>query len=225
MTLPAIDARGLVKTFRGGLIRALDGLDIVVAAGDMTAITGPSGGGKSTLLYAMAGLLPLDRGNVAVYGKVPGDRASWTKLRQREIGLVFQDDWLLPTLSAAENIELPMIGVVNDHAARQKRVASLLDQVNARDFADRMPVELSGGERQRIAVARGLANQPRILLADEPTGELDSVNAGIIVDLLHRLHRNENLTVAIVTHNDEVARSCGRQFHVRDGKGYYVERV
>lgn len=220
----SIRARGLCKSFNQNRTKALDGMDFDADAGDMTAIVGPSGSGKSTLLYAISGLMDLDAGRVSICGEQPVTRSQWTGLRQRCIGLVFQDDWLLPTLTAAQNIELPMIGVVHDRGARQERVQDLLSRVNASAFAERMPAGLSGGERQRIAVARGLANRPSVLLADEPTGELDSANSKSIMQLLKTLHDQEKLTVLIVTHDPVVAGACDRCFAVHDGVGHYVDQ-
>ncbi len=223
MTVPAIEATGLVKSFSHAHVRALDEVSFRAERGDMTAITGPSGSGKSTLLYALAGLMQTDAGQVAIEGRVPASPAEWTRLRRESIGLIFQEDWLLPTLTAAENIELPMMGVVEGGDARHARVADLLAQVGAAELAGRLPAGLSGGERQRIAIARGLANRPRILLADEPTGELDSASAEAVVALIARLHNEDDLTVLIVTHDTDVAAACARQFVLRDGRGRYVE--
>lgn len=216
-----IRARNLVKTYGGGRIRALDGFDFDAEPGRSVAITGPSGSGKSTLLFALAGLLRLDAGSVAFDGRAPVRASDWTALRQTHLGLVFQEPLLLPNISAAENVELPMLGVVADRRTRAARVAQLLEAVGAQDLAPRLPAGLSGGERQRIARARGLANRPRCLFADEPTGELDSRSAATVLDLLGRLQRDEGLTVLIVTHDPAVAARCDRRFVVRDGRGRY----
>jgi len=218
-----ISARGLVKTFNRGKTRALDRLDFDAVPGEMTAVTGPSGSGKSTLLYALSGLIDLEAGSVTVSGEMPKNHGQWTLMRQRHIGLIFQDDWLLPTLTCAQNVELPMIGVEPSQSRRQDRVGRLLERVNAADLADRRPAGLSGGERQRVAVARSLANRPGILLADEPTGELDSANSRTVMDLLTTLSTREKMTVVIVTHDPAVAKACGRHFVLRDGKGAYTD--
>lgn len=220
---PAIAARGLVKTFRNGKVRALDCIDFHAVSGDAIAIIGPSGGGKSTLLYALSGLIAPDRGEVEIYGRAPASATEWTRLRRQKIGLVFQDDWLLPNITAAENIELPMIGVEPVKVARQERVRWLLEQVQAEELGDRMPAALSGGERQRVAVARGLVNAPQILMADEPTGELDSVNSDAILALMFRLQIEANLTLLIVTHDPDIADRCHRRFVVQDGTGCYAD--
>lgn len=218
----AISARGFLRTFRGGKVRALDGVDIDIAAGAALAITGPSGSGKTTLLHALAGLLPLEGGTVEVGGETPASAAEWTTLRREKIGLIFQDDWLLPALTAAQNVEIAMEGRGLTGAERRARVRKLLERVNAADFADRYPAALSGGERQRIAVARGLANSPELLFADEPTGELDSANASRISDLLFDLHRGGGLTLLIVTHDQALAARCPQRFLMRDGKGAFA---
>lgn len=217
----AIRATGLGKTFRNGRVVALDGVDITVAPGDLVAVTGASGSGKSTLLHALAGLVPLDRGAVEILGQTPRSAADWTRLRRGAVGLVFQDDWLLPTLTAAENVELPMIGTGKTRAQRRKRAEALLERVNAGALRNRQAGELSGGERQRIAVARGLANAPAILLADEPTGELDSANSRAVIELIFALRQTERLTVVIVTHDDGIAAACPRRFVMQDGRGAF----
>jgi putative ABC transport system ATP-binding protein len=183
----------------------------------MLAITGPSGSGKSTALYAMAGLIGLEAGSVSVQGKTPRGRADWARLRARKIGLVFQDDWLLPTLSAVQNVEMPMIGVERSAAARIARAQAALAEVGLSAHAERNPAGLSGGERQRVAIARALANRPAILLADEPTGELDTANSTRVVELLKGLNA-AGTTVVIVTHDPDVAAQCGREVHIVDGK-------
>lgn len=219
---PAISARGLTCTFRSGQVRALDSVDIDVAPGAAVAITGPSGSGKTTLLHALAGLQPVDSGSVEIGGATPSGARAWTELRRNRIGLVFQEDWLLPALNAAQNIEIAMDGTGLSSAQQRDRVQELLALTNATEFADRYPAELSGGERQRIAVARSLANRPAILFADEPTGELDSVNAARIVDLLFDLRDSEGLTLLIVTHDHTLAARCPQQFLMQDGRGTFA---
>jgi putative ABC transport system ATP-binding protein len=213
----AIEAHGLVKSFPGMEHPALDHVSLSVPEGEMLAITGPSGSGKSTALYAMAGLIGLEAGSVSVQGKTPRGRADWARLRARKIGLVFQDDWLLPTLSAVQNVEMPMIGVERSAAARIARAQAALAEVGLSAHAERNPAGLSGGERQRVAIARALANRPAILLADEPTGELDTANSTRVVELLKGLNA-AGTTVVIVTHDPDVAAQCGREVHIVDGK-------
>ncbi|MAM63119.1 ABC transporter ATP-binding protein [Maritimibacter sp. UBA3975] len=213
----AISARGLVKRFPAMEHPALDDLSLDVAEGEMLAITGPSGSGKSTALYAMAGLIRLDAGAVTVLGQTPVRRADWARVRAASLGLVFQDDWLLPTLTAVQNVEMPMIGVERSATLRAERAHAALDRVGLAKHADRLPAGLSGGERQRVAIARALANSPAVVLADEPTGELDVANSERVVGLLRGLN-DAGTTVVIVTHDPGVAAACGREVHMVDGK-------
>ncbi|MEC7760753.1 MAG: ABC transporter ATP-binding protein [Pseudomonadota bacterium] len=213
----AISARGLTKSFPAMEHPALDDLSLDVEAGEMLAITGPSGSGKSTALYAMAGLIGLEAGQVTVLGETPKSRADWARLRAQKIGLVFQDDWLLPTLTALQNVETPMIGVVASAREREDRARVALDQVGLGNHAARHPAGLSGGERQRVAIARALANAPDVLLADEPTGELDVANSANVVSLLKSLNA-AGTTVVIVTHDPGVAAQCSRAVRIVDGK-------
>jgi putative ABC transport system ATP-binding protein len=219
----AISAKGLVKHYDAGRAKALDGLSIDVVQGAMIALVGPSGSGKSTLLYALAGLVDPDMGTIEIEERQPVGEADWTRLRASTIGLVFQESWLLPTLTAAQNIELPMVGVEPSARVRAHRVEELLETVGMSGFARRMPDSLSGGERQRIAVARSLANRPRILLADEPTGELDSANSGRIMEMMARLRAERGVTMLIVTHDPQTAAYCDRRYQVVDGTGTYVD--
>lgn len=218
----AVHARGLRRSYRNGKVRALDGVDIDVPAGSAIAITGPSGSGKTTLLHALAGLLPLETGRIEIAGAAPVRSADWTRLRRQKIGLIFQDDWLLPALTAAQNVEIAMEGTALSRSECRARARALLDRVNADGFADRHPAGLSGGERQRIAVARGLANRPAMLFADEPTGELDSANSKNIANLLLELQQAGSLTLLIVTHDPGLASRCPLQFVMRDGRGAFA---
>ncbi len=218
---PAISARGLRCSFRDGRVRALDGLDIDVPTGATVAITGASGSGKTTLLHALAGLQPVEAGTIRIAGATPQAARDWTALRCTRIGMVFQEDWLLLALTAAQNVEIAIGDPALSGPDRRRRARDLLARVNATEFADYRPAGLSGGERQRIAVARSLANAPAILMADEPTGELDSVNAARVTDLLFGLHRDTGLTLLIVTHDAALAARCQAQFVMRDGRGAY----
>lgn len=215
---PAIRAEGLVKRYPAMRRAALDGLSLTVAAGEMLAITGPSGSGKSTAMYALAGLIALDAGQVEIAGQVPAGRAGWTRLRAGPVGLVFQEDWLLPTLSAAQNVAMPMVGGRLSPRARMAKAEALLAEVGLAGMGGRAPAGLSGGERQRVAIARALANAPSILLADEPTGELDRDNSRQIVGLLSELSARAGVTMVIVTHDPEVAAACTREVRLVDGR-------
>ena len=216
--LPIIDIRGLVKTFQGGLVRALDGVDLTVNAGEFVAIVGPSGCGKSTLLHLIAALESPDGGTVRINGRDLAGESNLSRYRAREIGLVFQLDNLLPTLGASENVQVPMFEMGLSAGERAKRARELLAQVGLGNREKNQPAELSGGERQRVAIARALANAPSILLADEPTGRLDSASGKLALDLLQELQESRGLTVLLVTHDPAVASRAQRIVHMLDGR-------
>ncbi len=216
--LPIIDIRGLVKTFQGGLVRALDGVDLTVNAGEFVAIVGPSGCGKSTLLHLIAALERPDGGTVRINGRDLAEENNLSRYRAREIGLVFQLDNLLPTLGASENVQVPMFEMGVSAGERGKRARELLAQVGLGNREKNQPAELSGGERQRVAIARALANAPSILLADEPTGRLDSASGKLALDLLQELQESRGLTVLLVTHDPAVASRAQRIVHMLDGR-------
>ena len=215
--LPIIDIRGLVKTFQGGLVRALDGVDLTVNAGEFVAIVGPSGCGKSTLLHLIAALESPDGGTVRINGRDLAEENNLSRYRAREIGLVFQLDNLLPTLGASENVQVPMFEMGVSAGERGKRARELLAQVGLGNREKNQPAELSG-ERQRVAIARALANAPSILLADEPTGRLDSASGKLALDLLQELQESRGLTVLLVTHDPAVASRAQRIVHMLDGR-------
>jgi len=216
--LPIIDIRGLVKTFQGGLVRALDGVDLMVNAGEFVAIVGPSGCGKSTLLHLIAALERPDGGTVRINGRDLAEENNLSRYRAREIGIVFQLDNLLPTLGASENVQVPMFEMGVSAGERGRRARELLAQVGLGDREKNQPAELSGGERQRVAIARALANAPSILLADEPTGRLDSASGKLALDLLQELQESRGLTVLLVTHDPAVASRAQRIVHMLDGR-------
>ncbi len=215
---PVVVMRNVVKTFEDGRVRALDGIDLEIQAGECVAIVGPSGCGKSTLLHLIATLDRADSGTIIVNGEDIADEKNLSRHRAREVGLVFQLDNLLPTLSAGENVQVPMFEVGLNAGQRRDRAHQLLELVGIADKAKNRPSELSGGERQRVAIARALANQPLIMLADEPTGRLDSVSGGKILDLLDDLRRERGLTVIMVTHDPTVAARAGRIIRMLDGR-------
>jgi putative ABC transport system ATP-binding protein len=216
--LPIIDIRGLVKTFQRGLVRALDGVDLTVNAGEFVAIAGPSGCGKSTLLHLIAALESPDGGTVRINGRDLAEENNLSRYRAREIGIVFQLDNLLPTLGASENVQVPMFEMGVSAGERGRRARELLAQVGLGDREKNQPAELSGGERQRVAIARALANAPSILLADEPTGRLDSASGKLALDLLQELQESRGLTVLLVTHDPAVASRAQRIVHMLDGR-------
>jgi ABC-type lipoprotein export system ATPase subunit len=199
-------------------VRALDGVDLQIAAGEVVAIIGPSGSGKSTLLNLIGALDAPSSGEVIIDGTPLGKVKNLDRFRGRTIGFIFQSHNLLPTLTARENVEVPMYEIPLRPRERRARAEELLGLVGLGGRAGHMPNQLSGGERQRVAIARALANRPAIVLADEPTGNLDTHNTAEIMALLGRLNREQGLTLVIVTHNTEVAAACQRVVTIRDGR-------
>jgi putative ABC transport system ATP-binding protein len=215
---PAIEVRNLVETFEDGRIRALDGVDLTVQRGEFIAVVGPSGCGKSTLLHLIAALDRPDSGTIRVHGR---DLATWGNLsryRAREVGLVFQLDNLMPSLTASENVQVPLFELGIGAGERRARADQLLALVGLGGKERQRPAELSGGERQRVAIARALANHPPILLADEPTGRLDSQSGRRVLDLMEDLHHRRGLTVVLVTHDPTVAARADRIVRMLDGR-------
>ena len=217
---PAINVESVYRRYRTGRrdIPALAGVSLSVDYGEWVAIVGPSGCGKSTLLNLLAGIDGPDDGTVFVAGQLLNGMnenalAAW---RGREVGIVFQFFQLMPTLTVLENVILPM-DLAGNNRDRRERALQLLDQVGVLDLAGNLPSELSGGEQQRVAIARALANSPRLLLADEPTGNLDSHNGEIVVDLLEQLW-SQGTTIVMVTHDAEVAARASRTITMRDGQ-------
>lgn len=216
-----VKVNNLVKAYRLGKIevQALRGLNMDVNAGEFIAIIGPSGSGKTTLLNVLGGLDTATAGTVQV-GNVDLTSMNPTQLvdyRRETVGHIFQTLNLIPTLTATENIELPMIARGVSRGKRKERVQELLGIVSLTDRANHKPEELSGGEQQRIAMAAALANDAPIILADEPTGELDTVNAKIVVDYLLKVNRELGKTVIMVTHDPSVARRTDRILRIEDG--------
>jgi putative ABC transport system ATP-binding protein len=214
----AIDARDVHKTFDRGLVHALDGLTLEVATGEYVAITGPSGCGKSTFLHLLAALDRPDDGELRVAGIDLGALHDANRYRREEIGLVFQLHNLLPHLSALQNVEIAMFGTGVHRRDRRDRAQHLLAAVELEGRQGRRPPALSGGERQRVAIARALANHPRVLLADEPTGSLDSAAVQNVLALFARLRTEEQLTIIVVTHDPTVAAAADRVVNLRDGR-------
>jgi putative ABC transport system ATP-binding protein len=215
---PTVEVRGLVKTFEGGLVRALDGAELTVAPGEFVAVVGPSGCGKSTLLHLIAALDRPDEGTIRVNGRDLAHERDLARYRAREVGLVFQLDNLLPTLGASENVQVPMFETGVSATERRERARDLLTQVGLGKKEKNLPAELSGGERQRVAIARALANDPALLLADEPTGRLDSQSGRMVLDLLQDLRQSRGLTIVLVTHEASVAQCAHRIVRMLDGR-------
>ncbi len=222
MTKAILQCRGLQKYLGEGVGRthALRGVDLDLRRGEVSAVVGPSGCGKSTLLYLLGLLDRQDAGEIIIDGAaVPLDRdGQHTRLRCEHIGFVFQFHFLLPEFSALENVQLPMrkLGVLSEEEMAE-RGRELLEQVGLGQKLERRPSQLSGGEQQRVAVARSLANSPSILLADEPTGNLDVRNSEMVFDLLACLAREQEQAVLIVTHNTDLAAKCDRVLRMEDG--------
>jgi len=217
-----IQAQQVKKVYRNGRLRveALNGINMQVEEGEMVAIMGPSGCGKTTLLNCLSGLDTIDEGNVFIKGDNLRDLSDneRTAYRARHMGFIFQDFNLLPVLSAVENVELPMLVSRVPGKKARKRALEMLDRVGLSDRARHRPAELSGGQRQRVTVARALTNDPAIVWADEPTGNLDSETAEDIMSLICRLNRENGQTFVIVTHDIEVGKLANRIFTMRDGE-------
>jgi len=212
----AVDMRGVTRIYPGP-VSALAGVDLTVDYGEMVAITGPSGCGKSTLLHLLAAIDFPTTGSVIVAGHDLAHVDDLSGYRRREVGLVFQFHNLLPQLPALSNVELPMFGTQRSARQRKARARELLADVDLSYCEQRLPTELSGGERQRVAIARALANEPKILLADEPTGSLDSASTTRFLELLKRLSA-EGMTIVLVSHDSEVAAHAHRVIEMRDGR-------
>ncbi len=221
LTEPILKVRGARRTFEAELapVRALRGVDLDVAPAEFFAIMGPSGCGKSTLLNLVAGLDLADDGEITIAGEViTGRDEDWlARMRRRHIGIVFQFFNLLEGMTALENVVLPAMIAGTKRKPAESRARDLLDLLGVSDKADALPAVLSGGQRQRLAIARALANEPTLLLADEPTGALDTEGGREVLELFRRLH-DEGQTILMVTHSDEVAAGADRIVHMRDGR-------
>ncbi len=225
MKQSVIEARSVSKEYPlaggdGRAVRALRGVDLTVGAGEFVALVGPSGCGKSTLLNLLAGIDPPSEGEIRLLGRSLRslNEGARSELRLRQIGFIFQRFHLLSVLTAAENVELPMAEAGVPRTVRRARARELLGYVGLAERASHRPTQLSGGEQQRVAVARALANQPALLLADEPTGELDMRTGEEIVTLFERLNREQGTTLVVVTHDRAVAARAGRTVEMRDGR-------
>lgn len=213
-----IEIKNLKKSYDNGAIKALNGIDLKIKKGEFVSIIGPSGSGKSTLLNMIGALDKGDEGKIKVAGiDLMGNR-DLSEFRSREIGFVFQLHNLIPNLTVIENIKIPMLETPVSGKEMDERAMELLRSVGLEEKIKTRPTKLSGGERQRVAIARALVNRPSIILADEPTGALDSKTGDIILNILKELHKKENVTLVMVTHEPYVANMADRIITVLDGK-------
>jgi putative ABC transport system ATP-binding protein len=221
VTIPVVELRGVTKVYDEDTLRVpvLRGIDLTIAVGDTVALCGPSGSGKSTLLNVLG---CLDRPTAGTYhlggrdvSTLDREEQAWVRLHY--IGFIFQSFHLIPDATALENVALPMYYAGVRRAERDQRARALLERVGLGDRMDHRPNQLSGGQRQRVAIARSCASRPRLLLADEPTGALDTQSGAQVMELLGALHEEQNLTIILVTHDPQIAAFAARQVHMRDG--------
>lgn len=216
-----IEIHNLKKSYDKGRVKALTGVNLEIKRGEFVSIMGPSGSGKSTLLNMIGALDKADEGTIKVAGIDLMTTKNLNKFRSKEIGFVFQLHNLIPNLSVMENVEIPMYETSASSKEMRDRAVELLKHMNFSNFSETInqnPTKLSGGERQRVAIARALVNHPSIILADEPTGALDSKTGDVILNLLKDVHEKENVTLVLVTHESYVANMADRILHVLDGK-------
>jgi len=221
MTKPFIRIKGLTKHYQmgGTVVRALDGLDLDIDAHTLTVVMGPSGSGKSTLLYLLGGLDRATSGEISVDGARLDemDENTLALFRRRTMGFVFQSFNLIPSMSALENVAFPMQFAGVNSSQRKEQARSILSQVGLDNRADHRPTELSGGQQQRVAIARALVNNPSLILADEPTGNLDTSSGAAVMQLLSDLHRSGR-TVLVVTHDPRMTRFATHKIFLLDGR-------
>ena len=208
----------VTRVYDGGRIVALRDVSVRVNRGEWLAVVGPSGSGKSTLLHLLGGLDCPTQGAVIFEGRNKISAQQWARLRAKRIGFIFQSFNLLPTLTAVENVEIPMFGIIARSSQRHRSAMELLDRVGLAERSTHRPGALSGGERQRVAIARALANSPDLILADEPTGNLDTKASHEIMELLEAIHAREKATLVIVTHESDIAGCAERVLHCIDGR-------
>jgi putative ABC transport system ATP-binding protein len=215
---PLLRLEGVGRIFDGGLVVALQDIDLSIHSGEVIAVVGQSGSGKTSLINIIGGCESPTFGRIYWKGVLLQRFSAWAPIRGSEIGRVFQDFLLLPALTAIENVEMTMMAKGVPSAERRRRAARLLDKVGLGVRLHHLPSALSGGERQRVAIARAIANQPKLLLADEPTGNLDTKNAATVLDLLFEVQREHGMTFIVVTHDDSLAARCQRCIRMKDGR-------
>jgi ABC-type lipoprotein export system ATPase subunit len=218
MTCPILEVRNVHKSYDEGRIEALRGVDLSIEAGEYVAISGHSGSGKSTLLHLLGGLDTPSSGMVLFRGAPLGSSVDLDTYRCDHVGFIFQAFYLLPTLRAIENVQAPMLATRNSCGDRGQRAEVLLREMGLEHRMSQHPNKLSAGERQRVAIARALANNPAILLADEPTGNLDSASSARIMEILIGIRETHGMTLIVVTHEEEIARSAPRHIRIHDGR-------
>lgn len=221
MSEPVLSIRGLQRTYvtAAGSLTVLRGVDLDVQPGEIVGLIGPSGSGKSSLLHAAGLLEHADGGRISILGRDCTDLSDRERSRVRlaTVGFVYQFHHLLPEFSALDNVALPMMIAGAAQPAARSRAAALLGELGLKDRVQHQPAQLSGGEQQRVAIARALANSPRLLLADEPTGNLDPTTSGAVFENLYRLARSQGVAAVVATHNLELASHMDRVFALRDG--------
>jgi len=221
-----VETRDLVKIYGDGAqVRALDGVNMQVEKGEFISVMGPSGSGKSTLLNMIGALDRPTSGQVLIGGEDLTQVRDLDTFRARTVGFIFQLHNLIPTLTAQENVEVPMMGQPIGRGKRKRRAKELLELVGLADRMNHLPSQLSGGQRQRVAIARALANKPKLVLADEPTGDLDTHSGEEVIALMHELNRELGTTFIAVTHDPSVARKTGRILVMRDGNIVHTHMV
>ncbi len=218
MTSPDLEVRSVYKSYDEGRLRLCAAWPCRSAAGEYIAISGPSGSGKSTLLHMLGGLDSPTSGEVLFRNANLGSTIDLDTYRSCYVGFIFQAFHLMPTLRAIENVQLPMMGLSRSEFDHVGRARELLVELGLENRMEQYPNQLSAGERQRVAIARALANDPKILLADEPTGNLDSVNSAPTMEILRGIQRRRGMTLIVVTHDNAIADSAARQIRIRDGK-------